>query len=208
MGTIPRMTDGNLPARAQQRVGHDEREATAERLRIAAGDGRLTLEELEVRLEAALAARTYADLAVVTEDLPEVNPSRLPASARPTREPLRLTANHGKVDRLGPWDVPALIQMDFNHSNSTLDLRSSPLPAEGVTIELSVRHSSIRILVPLGARVEYDSLANSHGTVSDRGARRVTSWDDTVIRLVGELKHSTIKIRRPRQRRERRSRRG
>ena len=39
-------------------------------LRVAAGDGRLTAEELDQRLEAALTARTYAELAVLTTDLP------------------------------------------------------------------------------------------------------------------------------------------
>ena len=42
----------------------------AEQLRVAAGDGRLSAEELDERLEIALTARTYAELARVTRDLP------------------------------------------------------------------------------------------------------------------------------------------
>lgn len=200
------MTDGNLPARALQRVGHDEREATAERLRIAAGDGRLTLEELEVRLESALAARTYADLEEVTADLPEVDRARLPVAARPPRDSLRLTGRHSKVDRLGAWEVPNLIELALEHSNSTLDLRSSPLPAEGVTISLSVRHSTFRLLVPENARIDHAEVGNSHSMVVDRGAHRVATLDGAVIRIVGDASHSTVKIKRPR-RRERRERR-
>jgi Domain of unknown function (DUF1707) len=41
-----------------------------EDLRIAAGDGRLTVEELDGRLQPALTARTYGELAVLTADLP------------------------------------------------------------------------------------------------------------------------------------------
>jgi len=52
------------------RVSHDDRDQVAEALRVAAGDGRLTMEELEERLEAALAARTYGDLAPLLVDLP------------------------------------------------------------------------------------------------------------------------------------------
>jgi len=200
------MTDGNLPARAQQRVGHDEREATAERLRIAAGDGRLTLEELEVRLESALAARTYADLEVVTADLPAVDPARLPATARPAREALRLSAEHGRVNRVGPWEVPARIELELRHSSADLDFRSTPLPPEGVTLYLSAKHSSIKLLVPGNARIVQDEIDNSHSNVSDRSARRVTSWDGPEIRLIGEIAHSNIRVRRPRQRRERRRR--
>lgn len=197
VGTLSDMTDGNLPARAQQRVGHDEREAAAERLRIAAGDGRLTLDELEVRLDAALAARTYSDLEVVTADLPEVAGSRLPASARPVRESLRLAVKHGRADRLGLWEVPAKVEMELQHSSSTLDFRNSPVPADGVTIVVSARHSSIKILVPDNARVEYDEVDTQHSSFGDRGARAVSTWDGPVFRVVGQMQHSSVKVKRP-----------
>jgi len=48
------MSHGELVARAQQRVGDLEREAAIERLRTAAGEGRLTLDELDGRLQTAL----------------------------------------------------------------------------------------------------------------------------------------------------------
>lgn len=188
------MSDGNLPARAQQRVGHDEREAAAERLRIAAGDGRLTLDELEVRLDAALAARTYADLEVVTADLPAVGGSRLPAA---TRESLRLAVSHGHADRIGLWEVPGRIELDLQHSSSTLDFRTAPIPAEGVTVFLSARHSTVKLMVSANTRVEHDEVKSRHSTINDRGARMVTSWDGPVIRLVGDMGHSNVRVRRP-----------
>jgi Domain of unknown function (DUF1707) len=192
------MTEGNLPARAQQRVGYDEREATAERLRIAAGDGRLTLDELEVRLDAALAARTYADLEAVTSDLPQT-PGSGSGPARPVRESLRLSVSHGQVDRLGLWEVPAKVELELQHSSSTLDFRTAPIPAEGVTVYLDARHSSVRLLVPELARVEHDEVQSRHSAVNDRGARLVTSWDGPVIRIVGDLAHSSLRIKRPSQ---------
>lgn len=42
----------------------------AEVLRKAAGEGRLDLQELDERLEATFSAKTYADLAPITADLP------------------------------------------------------------------------------------------------------------------------------------------
>ena len=62
-----------------------DRERVAERLRTAAGEGRLNADELEQRLEAAFSARTEAELAPLVADLPEA-----PASARerPARRPL------------------------------------------------------------------------------------------------------------------------
>jgi hypothetical protein len=52
------------------RVGDAEREAVAAQLREHYGDGRLTLDELNERLDQTFAARTYAELNAVTTDLP------------------------------------------------------------------------------------------------------------------------------------------
>ena len=59
------MTHEN-PLRASDR----DREQTAERLRHAAGEGRLLPDELEQRLHAAFAARTYGELDTIVDDLP------------------------------------------------------------------------------------------------------------------------------------------
>jgi hypothetical protein len=52
------------------RVSDADRERTAERVRQAAGEGRLSFEELEGRLQATYTAVTYADLERITADLP------------------------------------------------------------------------------------------------------------------------------------------
>jgi hypothetical protein len=52
------------------RVGDAEREATAAQLREHFADGRLTLDELNERLDQTFAAVTKADLNTVTRDLP------------------------------------------------------------------------------------------------------------------------------------------
>jgi Domain of unknown function (DUF1707) len=57
------------------RVGDAEREAVAAQLRDHYADGRLTMDELNERLDQAFAAKTQADLRTVTRDLP--------ATARP-----------------------------------------------------------------------------------------------------------------------------
>ena len=55
---------------AQQRASDSEREATTDRLRAAAEEGRLDVDELDERVAAALTARTHADLERLTTDLP------------------------------------------------------------------------------------------------------------------------------------------
>ena len=52
------------------RVGDADREAVAAQLREHYADGRLTLEELNERLDQAFAAKTRADLNTVLRDLP------------------------------------------------------------------------------------------------------------------------------------------
>jgi Domain of unknown function (DUF1707) len=61
------------------RIGDADRERVAERLRRAAGEGRLSPEELEERLEAAFAARTEAELTPLVADLPPAPPRPRPA---------------------------------------------------------------------------------------------------------------------------------
>ena len=52
------------------RASHADRDRVVDALRVAAGDGRLSAEELDTRLESALSARTLGELAELTADLP------------------------------------------------------------------------------------------------------------------------------------------
>jgi hypothetical protein len=66
------------------RAADADRQATADRLRVAADEGRLDLDEYDQRLRLAYAATRYADLYRLTADLP--------APAPPTRPGLPLAA--------------------------------------------------------------------------------------------------------------------
>ena len=72
------------PAAPGLRASDAERDAVAARLREAHAEGRLTLDEFAERLDAAFAARTRGDLAVLTRDLP---PPPRPARPRTGDEP-------------------------------------------------------------------------------------------------------------------------
>jgi len=67
---------------SELRASDADRERVTERLRTAAGEGRLSADELEERLDRAFRARTEAELAPLTADLPA------PPAAR-RRRPLR-----------------------------------------------------------------------------------------------------------------------
>lgn len=60
---------------SSMRVGHDERETAAAELREHYATGRLTLEELNERLDKAFAARTRGDLDALMTDLPSARPA-------------------------------------------------------------------------------------------------------------------------------------
>jgi Domain of unknown function (DUF1707) len=52
------------------RASDADRDAVVDRLRDAAGEGRLERDELEQRVDGALRARTYGDLAALLADIP------------------------------------------------------------------------------------------------------------------------------------------
>ena len=76
------------------RTGYTDCEDVIETLKNAFVHGRLTKDELNLRVGQALAARTYADLAALTADIPPApvaaGPTRPPAPAR--RRPLARAA--------------------------------------------------------------------------------------------------------------------
>ena len=80
--------DPAAAGRDRVRAGHADREQVIETLKTAFVDGRLTRDELDVRAGRALAARTYADLAALTADIPP-SPAEppAPAPAGPARPP-------------------------------------------------------------------------------------------------------------------------
>ena len=79
----------------QLRIGDAERHQVAEILREAAGEGRLDLDELDTRLEATYAARTYADLVPITLDLP-AHPHPRPGDPAPPPRPTWCPGRSGR----------------------------------------------------------------------------------------------------------------
>ncbi|MEV4760280.1 DUF1707 domain-containing protein [Micromonospora sp. NPDC049559] len=61
---------GAVERRGEMRAADADREAVAERLRIALNEGRLDLNEYDERLQRTYAAKTYADLDGLLDDLP------------------------------------------------------------------------------------------------------------------------------------------
>jgi hypothetical protein len=75
---------GAAAGRGHLRAGHVDREQVIDLLKAAFVAGRLTKDEFDARAGQALTARTYADLAALTADLPAE-----PPAVRPAHQPSR-----------------------------------------------------------------------------------------------------------------------
>ena len=79
--------DQAAAGRDRLRVSHADRERAIETLKDAFVQGRVTRDELDARADRVLAARTYADLAALTADVPAADIPAGPAAAAPARPP-------------------------------------------------------------------------------------------------------------------------
>lgn len=141
------------------RISDDERHAVAERLREAAGEGRIDLEELDERLEQTYAARTYADLVPITADLPAATTSRSPAATPPgtssrvvpsadgeTRA-VRHFAVMGGLERKGAWTVPPAMTVTCVMGGAELDLREARFGAQECVLTVNAFMGGATIVV-------------------------------------------------------------
>jgi Domain of unknown function (DUF1707) len=139
------MADSQDPARL--RISDGDRHKVAEVLRDAAGEGRIDFEELDQRLEATYAARTYADLVPITLDLPTQPATSLPVqpSSATTPSPVvaggpteeRHLAIMGGFDRKGVWTVPEHLTVTCFMGGADLDLRQAQFAAREVVITVN-----------------------------------------------------------------------
>jgi hypothetical protein len=133
-----------------------EREATCDLLRVAAGEGRLTFEELADRIEAALRARTRGELARLARDLPETPPPVLaPAAGAELAPPPAIASSIlGELRRTGVWTVPAYSSWSAVLGSVYLDLREAHIERSPVTIHVRTVLGSVHIVVPEGVEVD------------------------------------------------------
>src|SRR6201990_3630127 len=100
---------------SERRASHEDRDRVVEMLRVSAGDGRLTAEELDERLERAMTARTYRELGRLVADLPAVGSAAgavvSPATAPRPKDVVRIDTRSGHVKRVDRWIVPQRMEV-------------------------------------------------------------------------------------------------
>lgn len=152
-GELEPRPDAPTPDRDRMRVSDQDRHRVAEILREAAGEGRLDLAELDERLEAAYAARTYGDLVPLTSDLPahrDVTPPARPPVA--TSAPAASSSRRhfvvlGGFERKGTWTVPERLAVTAILGGATLDLRRASFAAREVVIDLHAYLGGAEVIV-------------------------------------------------------------
>ena len=172
----------------------------AERLRVAASEGRLELWELDDRLGQAYRAKTYGDLATLVADLPGQPPfACYPGiAAEPGTLVLRTTTPN--IKQAGYWTVPERITAESTTGWITIDFTQAYCAYREVTVEVITQTGWIQLILPDGWAARVGPLSTYTGHISNRAAQTADPGDPTVI-VTGHPLFGYIKIRQRRRRR-------
>jgi hypothetical protein len=142
------------PDPSRMRVGDRERHAVAEVLREAAGEGRIDMAELDERLEATYAAKTYADLVPITADLPVSHRPDAALIPRPVAQPpaygptyASSVAVMSETKRSGPWQVGATHAAFALMGSVVLDLRQAQFAVPEILINANAVMAGVEVIV-------------------------------------------------------------
>ena len=163
------------------RIGHAERDRTVERLREAAGLGRIDLDELDARVEAALTARTQPELDVLLADLGPTGPTAVggiavrgsapvvpAASGFAAADPMVLSAGSGTTRKAGRWALPGFLKLSASLGSIKLDCRQATAEFPVVDVEIVPSAGSVVIVVPPGWAANIDRLGRGIGSAKSK----------------------------------------
>jgi Domain of unknown function (DUF1707) len=193
------------------RVSHEDRDQVAEALRVAAGDGRLTADELDERLEQALTARTYDDLAALLTDLPPGGTALAPLAGHlaavmaggvapaPPKELVKIHVSSGHSKRVGRWTVPTRMDLDVGSGHVLVDFTQAVITQPTLHIDAEVRSGRIILVTKPGIAVDLEDVSVRSGSVKVRAP-----WGDRVppflrVTVAGTCGSGAI-VARPRRR--------
>jgi hypothetical protein len=153
----------------QHRASDTDREHVADVLRQAAGDGRLTMDELDDCLEAVYAAKTYAELEPITHDLPATEAAYVPATPQPVPagDPRRFGGEPtstwtvgilGGFSRRGHWVAPKNFTAVCVMGGGEIDLREATYAEREISIHVVAIMGGCEIIVPEDATVRVNGI--------------------------------------------------
>ncbi|MFI0352628.1 DUF1707 domain-containing protein [Actinomadura sp. 9N407] len=182
----------DLPDHSPQgnlRASHAERDAVVDRLREAAAEGRIELDELEARLEVALTAKTHAELAPLTADLPPLVP---PVQS----PPLVLKGGMHGVSRIGRWSVPSRITAYGGMAGVKMDFTRTQCRLAEIEIEAHGQMAGVTLVVPESWAVDTTGMDPGAGGLSDKTTPDRLAGTP-LIRLTGTGGAAGVVVRHP-----------
>jgi Domain of unknown function (DUF1707) len=196
------MTDDGLPAvdrpgagaKPELRASHEDRDRVVEILRVAAGDGQLTVAELDERLDAALTARTSGELAALTADLRGVD-----GIAAQAKEVVRLDYQGGNATRRGQWVVPARMEIRAVGGTVKLDFTNAVITQPTLQIQAYVRGGGLVLVTKPGIEVDADGITVHGGTVRIRPRNGWKEPAYLTVEVSGENRGGRVTARPPRR---------
>jgi hypothetical protein len=185
---------GELP-KNDLRASHEDRDRIAETLRVAAGDGRLTAEELDERLESALTAKTYGELAVLVTDLPTAaHEVAVPSAAK---DLVRIDCHSGQAKRDGRWVVPQRLEAKVTSGRICLDFSQAQIPQRSLRIDTEVRSGHLTIITRPGIVIDTDDVAVRSGHIKIKHPWRADVPEVLRIEIAGRVGSGNITVRGP-----------
>ncbi len=188
------------------RIGDAERERAVEVLKEAAADGRLTLSELDERIDATLRSVTRADLRDVLMDLVPNETIRellglqstLAQLAPGSRwdDPLVLMAHWEDVTRRGEWDIPPFLETHSVAASVVLDFTAARFGAPVIDISHFGGAGDLVLIVSKQHGVNTDRVTGGLGRVRNKAnPRSETGQPQLLVR--GSLGLGNIRVRLP-----------
>jgi Domain of unknown function (DUF1707)/Cell wall-active antibiotics response 4TMS YvqF len=181
----------DTPDQSRLRISDEDRHRVAEVLREAAGDGRLDFDELDERLEATYAAKTYSDLVPITLDLPGQPRSNLAVPASTSNPVVTGPADEkhvailGGLDRKGVWVVPQHMTVLCFMGGADLDLTRAQFAAKEVVITINAIMGGAEIKVNPQTHVIMEGTSIMGGYSGPNGVEAELTPDSQVLRIRG-----------------------
>jgi class 3 adenylate cyclase len=180
---------------AGQRASHADRDRVVEVLRTAAGDGLLTADELDQRVEAALTARMLAELQPLIADLTAAAPQ--PPQAQ---DLARIEVHSGSAKRDGAWVLPRRLEIKIGSGDVRLDFRQAVITEPELRIDATIGSGNLRLVTRPGIIVDADDVKVGSGTVKVIPPPGPAAPVELRVKIVGKVGVGTLSARPARRR--------
>jgi len=196
------------------RVSNDDRERIARVLHDSMAEGRLTVNELEERLDKVYAAKTFADLEPLTRDLPTNAQARavaLPLPSTPVSSDRiggRGTSSNAiavmsGTTRVGVWTVPPTFTSVAVMGGVEIDLTEARFEDAETTIQAFALMGGIDIYVPEDIAVQVNG-TGFMGAFENRAADQAQPRPGVpLVKITGLAVMGGVEVKRRKPKRQR-----